>query len=136
MENYNIILSDLTNHSPLSVLANAQFADYWKDMQQNADCDCVELIKLYGDTKNSYIVMGVDTYTINPDGTVSNTDHDTMRLYIEAWALSAADEAEEDAPIACQWVGQPDKVTEEDILFAFLSVFSRAKEYLASEDNN
>lgn len=136
MGNYDIILSDLTNHSPLSVLSNAQFADYWRDMQENADCDCVELIKLYGNTKNAYIVMGVDTYTINPDGTVSNTDHDTMRLYIEAWALSAADEAEEDAPIACQWVGQPDKVTEEDILFAFLSVFSRAEEYLASEDNN
>lgn len=105
-------------------------------MQQNADCDCVELIKLYGDKKNAVIVIGVDSYTINPDGTVSNTDHNTMRLYVEAWALSAADEAEEDTPIACQWVGQPDKVTEEDILFAFLSVFSRAEEYLASEDNN
>lgn len=136
MRKYDFILSDLTNHSPLSILTNAQFADYWRDMQQNADCDCVELIKLYGDKKNAVIVIGVDSYTINPDGTVSNTDHNTMRLYVEAWALSAADEAEEDAPIACQWVGQPDKVTEEDILFAFLSVFSRAEEYLASEDNN
>ena len=130
-------MSDLTNHSPLSIFTNAQFAGYWRDMQENADCDCVELIQLYGNKKNAYIVMGVDTYTINPDGTVSNTDHDTMRLYVEAWALPDGDEPDEgDEPLAIEWIGEPDKVTETDIFFAFLRVFSRAEEYLASEDNN
>lgn len=112
-----IILNDLTNHSPLSVLVNAQYGDYWEDMKANDGSDCVELIKLYGDEKSAMMMVGVDSY------------NDTMQIYIEAWALPDGDE-----PLAIEWIGEPDYVTEEDILFAFLSVFSRAEEYLAEED--
>lgn len=135
MRKYDFILSDLTNHSILSVLVNAQFADYWEDMQQNADCDCVELIKLYGNKKNAMVMVGVDRYTEDENGFISNGAEDTMHLYIEAWALPDGDEPDEgDEPLAIEWIGEPDAVNEEDILFAFLSVFSRAEEYLASED--
>ena len=137
MRKYDFILSDLTNHSILSVLVNAQYSDYWEDMKADDDSDCVELVSLYGNKKNAYIVIGVDTYTENENGFISNSPNDTMHLYIEAWALPDGDEPDEgDEPLAIEWIGQPDEVTEEDILFAFLSVFSRAEEYLASEDNN
>lgn len=112
-----IILNDLTNHSPISVLVNARYGDYWEDMKADDGSDCVELIKLYGDKKSATVMVGVDGY------------NDTMQIYIEAWALPDGDE-----PLAIEWVGEPDYVTEEDILFAFLSVFSRAEEYLAEED--
>lgn len=87
MRKYDFILTDMTNHSPLSILANAQFADYWEDMRQNADCDCVELIKLYGNKKNAMVMVGVDRYTEDENGFISNSPDDTMHLYIEAWAL-------------------------------------------------
>ena len=132
-----IILNDLTNHSLLSILVNAQFAGYWRDMRENTDCDCVELIKLYGNTKNAMVMIGVDRYTEDENGFISNSPNDTMHLYIEAWILPDGDEPDEDdEPLAIEWIGEPDYVTEEDILFAFLSVFSRAEEYLANEDNN
>lgn len=135
MRKYDFILSDLTNHSILSVLVNAQYSDYWEGMQRNADCDCVELVKLYGNTKNAMVMIGVDRYTEDENGFISNTHDDTMHLYIEAWALPDGDEPDEgDEPFAIEWIGEPDAVNEEDILFAFLSVFSRAEEYLASED--
>ena len=125
MKKHDFILSDLTNHSPISVLANAQYGDYWEDMKADDGSDCVELIKIYGNKKTAYIVVGVDSY------------NDTMQIYIEAWALPDGDEPDEgDEPLAIEWIGEPDEVTEEDIFFAFLSVFSRAEEYLASEDNN
>lgn len=137
MRKYDFILSDLTNHSILSVLVNAQYSDYWEDMKADDGSDCVELIKLYGNKKNAMVVMGVDTYTEDENGFISNTPDDTMHLYIEAWALPDGDEPDEgDEPLAIEWIGEPNTVTEEDILFAFLSVFSRAEEYLASEDNN
>lgn len=120
-----IILNDLTNHSPLSVLVNARYGDYWEDMKADDDSDCVELIKLYGDKKSAMVMVGVDRYT----------EDDTMQLYIEAWVLPDGDKPDEgDEPLAIEWIGEPDYVTEEDILFAFLSVFSRAEEYLAEED--
>lgn len=131
MRKYDFILSDLTNHSPLSILTNAQYSDYWEDMKANDGSDCVELISLYGNEKNAYIMVGVDRYTKDENGFISNSPNDTMHLYIEAWTLP-----EEDEPLAIEWIGEPDTVTEEDILFAFLSVFSRAEEYLASEDSN
>lgn len=137
MKKYDFILSDLTNHSPLSILSNARFANYWEGMRFNACSDCVELVSLYGNKKNAHIVIGVDTYTEDENGFISNSPNDTMHLYIEAWALPDGDEPDEgDEPLAIEWIGEPDTVTEEDILFAFLSVFSRAEEYLASEDNN
>lgn len=136
MRKYDFILSDLTNHSILSVLVNAQYSDYWEDMKADDGSDCVELVSLYGNKKNAHIVIGVDTYTEDENGFISNSPNDTMHLYIEAWALPDGDEPDEgDEPLAIEWVGEPDEVTEEDILFAFLSVFSRAEEYLASEDN-
>lgn len=112
-----IILNDLTNHSIISVLVNSQYSDYWEDMKADDDSDCVELIKLYGNEKSAMMMVGVDSY------------NDTMQIYIEAWALPDGDE-----PLAIEWIGEPDEVTEEDIFFAFLSVFSRAEEYLAEED--
>lgn len=137
MRKYDFILSDLTNHSILSVLVNAQYSDYWEDMKADDGSDCVELVSLYGNKKNAHIVIGVDTYTEDENGFISNSPNDTMHLYIEAWALPDGDEPDEgDEPLAIEWVGEPDEVTEEDILFAFLSVFSRAEEYLASEENN
>ena len=137
MRKYDFILSDLTNHSILSVLVNAQYSDYWEDMKADDGSDCVELVSLYGNKKNAHIVIGVDTYTEDENGFISNSPNDTMHLYIEAWALPDGDEPDEgDEPLAIEWVGEPDEVTEEDILFAFLSVFSRAEEYLASEDSN
>lgn len=137
MRKYDFILSDLTNHSILSVLVNAQYSDYWEDMKADDGSDCVELVSLYGNKKNAHIVIGVDTYTEDENGFISNSPNDTMHLYIEAWALPDGDEPDEgDEPLAIEWIGEPDTVTEEDILFAFLSVFSRAEEYLASEDNN
>ena len=136
MRKYDFILSDLTNHSILSVLVNAQYSDYWEDMKADDGSDCVELVSLYGNKKNAHIVIGVDTYTEDENGFISNSPNDTMHLYIEAWALPDGDEPDEgDEPLAIEWVGEPDEVTEEDILFAFLSVFSRAEEYLASEDS-
>ena len=137
MKKYDFILSDLTNHSLLSVLVSAQYGDYWEDMKADDDSDCVELIKLYGNHKSAMVMVGVDRYTEDENGFISNTPNDAMHLYIEAWALPDGDEPDEgDEPLAIEWIGQPDEVTEEDILFAFLSVFSRAEEYLASEDNN
>ena len=125
MKKHDFILSDLTNHSPISVLVNAQYGDFWEDMKADDDSDCVELIKLYGNKNNAMVMIGVDRYT----------EDDTMQLYIEAWALPDGDEPDEsDEPLAIEWIGEPDYVTEEDILFAFLSVFSRAEEYLAEED--
>ena len=132
-----IILNNLTNNSPLSILVNAQFAGYWRDMQENTDCDCVELIRLYGNTKNAMVMIGVDRYTEDENGFISNSPNDTMHLYIEAWILPDGDKPDEgDEPLAIEWIGEPDYVTEEDIFFAFLNVFSRAEEYLSSEDNN
>ena len=137
MKKYGLILSDLTNHSPLSVLVNAQYGDYWKDMKADVGSDCVELIKLYGNKKNAIVVVGVDRYAEDENGFTSNGSKDTMRLYIEARALLDGDELDEgDEPLAIEWIGKPDEATEEDILFAFLNVFSRAEEYLASEDSN
>lgn len=137
MRKYDFILSDLTNHSILSVLVNAQYSDYWEDMKADDGSDCVELVKLYGNKKNAMVMVGVDRYTEDENGFISNGAEDTMHLYIEAWVLPDGDEPDEgDEPLAIEWIGEPDTVTEEDILFAFLSVFSRAEEYLASEDNN
>lgn len=137
MKKYDFILSDLTNHSPLSVLVNAQYGDYWENMKADDGSDCVELIKLYGNKKNAIVMVGVDRYVEDGNGFTFNSSKDTMRLYIEARALLDGDELDEgDEPLAIKWVGEPDKVTEEDILFAFLSVFSRAEERLASEDSD
>lgn len=136
MEKYDFILADLTNNNPLSILTNARFADYWEDMRADDGSDCVELIKLFGNKKNAMVMVGVDRYTEDENGFISNSPNDTMHLYIEAWALPNGDEPDEsDGPLATEWIGEPDKVTEEDILLAFLSVFSRAEEYLASEDS-
>lgn len=137
MRKYDFILSDLTNHSILSVLVNAQYSDYWEDMKADDGSDCVELIKLYGNKKNAMVMVGVDRYTEDENGFISNGPDDTMHLYIEAWILPDGGEPDEgDEPLAIEWIGEPDTVTEEDILFAFLSVFSRAEEYLASENSN
>ena len=137
MKKYGLILSDLTNHSPLSVLVNAQYGDYWEDMKADVGTDCVELIKLYGNKKNAIVVVGVDRHTEDENGFTSNGSKETMCLYIEARALLDGDELDEgDDPLAIEWIGKPDEATEEDILFAFLNVFSRAEEYLASEDSN
>ena len=129
MKKHDFILTDLTNHSPISVLVNAQYEDYWDDMKADDGSDCVELVKLYGNKKNAIVVVGVDRYTEDEYGFISNSPNDTMHLYIEAWALP-------DGPLAIEWIGEPDAVSEEDILFAFLSVFSRAEEYLSAEENN
>lgn len=137
MKKHDFILTDLTNHNALSILSNAQFAGYWEDMQADDGSDCVELVKIYGNKKNAIVVVGVDRYTEDENGFISNSSNDTMHLYIEAWALPDGDEPDEsDEPLAIEWIGEPDEVTEEDIFFAFLSVFSRAEEYLAAEENN
>lgn len=137
MKKYGLILSDLTNHSPLSVLVNAQYRDYWEDMKADVGSDCVELIKLYGNKKNAMVMIGVDRYTEDENGFISNSPNDTMHLYIEARILLDGDELDEgDEPLAIEWIGKPDEVTEEDILFAFLNMFLRAKIYLTSEDND
>lgn len=137
MKKYGLILSDLTNRSPLSVLVNAQYGDYWEDMKADVGSDRVELIKLYGNKKNAMVMIGVDRYAEDENGFISNSPNDTMHLYIEAWILLDGDELDEGGePLAIEWIGKPDEVTEEDILFAFLNVFLRAKIYLTSEDND
>lgn len=137
MEKYDFVLADLTNNSPLSILTNARFADYWEGMKADDGSDCIELIKLFGNKKSATIVVGVDRYTEDENGFISNSPNDTMHLYIEAWMLPDRDGPDKsDEPLAIEWIGEPNAVTEEDILLAFLSVFSRAEEYLASEDSN